>query len=381
MASTFGDISFVNATGNWTNVNTTDRPKYDHRGHDHTINLISDKYKDGLVAMGSINAVCAIIVNLLLLLTILCRPAMRKSLFYWNIINLCVCGLLSGFVVIPFFTNKFHHEQWFHGADFCLIFTIFEYTQVAFPGMVFICMHIDRFVKVRMGINRSPRMHLGFKILQFVLLVFPWIFVFVICVPILVHGKIYKWEYYQTLQESYCIYIMETEYYTVLLYLMFVTPIIFLIILNIVNLINFKMHESQWKRMMELEQENRDPDSTRSTSQFTMISSAIFMVFWMPFLCSFLRLYICHALRLKRGCFPKELEIFATYVCGMTSSFMRQLPWFLLPDMRTSVTELAQCSLSAFVRKMNDTRQYFSKGPIVVEWPKKQSELMEDDEK
>ncbi|KAK3087072.1 hypothetical protein FSP39_001264 [Pinctada imbricata] len=129
-----------------------------------------------------------------------------------------------------------------------------------------------------------------------------------------------------------------------------------------------------------LDNEKQTPDSTRLTVKVTMASTAIFVILWFPVVCLVLKMHVCAALKI-RFCYTTELDYLATYTCGMTSSYIKQLPWFLLPDMRTSATELVQCTSSAFVRKFNDVRTYFSKGPLIVEWPTKEQMEEKNEEK
>ncbi|KAK3087718.1 hypothetical protein FSP39_009583 [Pinctada imbricata] len=365
----------VNVTGNLTDSNVTGRRRFYFRNYKHEYDLISDRYKNGIITAGSLNASFAIAVNLILLVTILSNRALRRSMFYWNIISLCICGLFSGFIIVPFTTNKFHLEKWLHGGEFCQVFALLDYTQVALPGTIFICMQIDRFIKLRM--RGRPTINLGCRIVQTILFVFPWLFILVVCVPLLVVGKSDYGRIFQRFQEEYCFHILKREYYKILLYMMLFGPISLLIVFSIVSFINLKLTESKWKRMSEAESKSRDLDSTRSTSKTTIIATVIFVLFWLPFVGTLLTIQICSTLR-KRGCFPKEIVYLASYSCGAMASYMRQIPWFLLPDMRASATELAQNTSSGIMRKVNVVRKYISNEPLIVEWSSKQTEIMQE---
>ena len=360
MATTSNPVNITNVT------NITWR-------HDHDHSLVKDEYKPTLLAMGSISACLTIVINLTLLVVILSSREMRRSVFHWNIVNMCVAGLLIGLVVIPFTTNRYHVEQWLHGSQFCAVFSVFEYTQLTFPAMSIICIHFNRFAKLQRRKNPLFDMKcFQLNILQYVFFAFPWVFLVLICIPVLVAGRR---EFQHSYAQYYCFTMLKDEYTPVIFGMLLIGPLCSLVLLCIITSINLKLSEIHWRRMSETESDSSEVEYTRSTVKCLLASSAFFFLSWMPLALTILSSYICGRY-IRKNCYPSALAFLVTSQLGSFAVSGMQLPWFWLPDIRAILSDFRQTGDLRVRQVLVDVRRALSNGKMVVGWSSKQSELI-----
>ena len=370
------ESSLANVTnGNVSNA-TWDRR---HHRHDHPIDIISDHYKTGILVVGSLNASLAILVNLTLVVIILSTRDLRRSVFHWNILNICAAGILSGFIVIPFTVNRYHVEQWLHGSGFCTVFAILDYMQLVLPAISIICTHFNRLVKLQK--RKNPLLNMKcfqLNIMQYVFFAFPWIFALFVCVPILAAGR-RDTHWSARLLDSVCFHVLKREYFPVLLGVMLLGPVCVVILLCIITAINLKLSEVNWMRMTEASKEGNDVKETRSTIKCLLASSVIFLMTWGPFAFLVFSYFICGRYIRSRSCWPPEIAYLVCYQLGSAGTFGVQLPWFWLTEIRTRLTDSFETGSSRARNALDNVRKMISNGPMVVEWTSKQSELMAED--
>ena len=329
--------------------------------------LISDRFKGTVVALGGLNSLMAIVVNTSLLIVILSDSGLRRSIFMWNICSLCISGLLSGCFIIPLNTSRFDREQWVHGPVVCKVLVILDYVQLSLPAVALASTGLNRILKLQREAN--PTLHTQCyqtNILQYILFVSPWVYTFCVCVPILIAAE--SNSDYHSVFKDICFYVLKAGFMLPMFILMMVLPTFLLMCSTSTLIMYYNIKSISWRRMPSTgtgSMDNADVVGTvRSTVFVTVIASAIFMFCWAPDLVVIFQAIACSTW----SCYPSESTYLSTYTTSCSASFLSQIPWFLITDIRLRMHELWLTFLSKSRYLFERCRRCCCHIPMSVSW-------------
>jgi len=292
-------------------------------------NVEKERNFSTFVGIGITISVIAVLGNFLLLATILANKNLRSKWFFKNIISLCLSDLLIGCFVIPVGLDYMVEQSWDHGIILCKIYTIMDICHFTLSSSVLISICIDRLTsKLQSVIPLSDRFT---SVIFLVLLLAPWFFVLVICLPVLIVGEKDISNLFHP-EEPHCTFVLEESFFLPSITIMYILPTATLAVVIVSMIIVYKWRGGTWQRL-QLNITEQEEESLRMTTLATWIMGIFTIIFWMPYIVLVVIFITCK----EMSCAPDMETSTGVYTLSVSTSAICPWFWFILVEVRQSL--------------------------------------------